>query len=63
MTDYKKQISVANTEDFNDMRNMLSEIEISLVGTDPVEQTRTYRGLQEAIYELREQCVPSEEMC
>ena len=54
MTDYKKDISVANTQDFNDMRSMLTEIEQKLIGVDPVEQTHFYRNTQDNIYELRE---------
>ena len=52
MTDYKKDISVANTQDFNDMRSMLTDVEQKLIGIDPVEQTKWYRGVQDSIYEL-----------
>lgn len=54
MTDYKKEISVANTQDFNDMRKMLTEVEQKLIGIDPVEQTTMYRNVQDRIYELHE---------
>ena len=39
-----------NTDDFNTMRQMLSEIELKLVGVDPIRQKKFYLPLKNMIF-------------
>lgn len=50
-----------NSEDFNTMRDMLSEIEFKLLGTDPIKQKKFYQPLQSFIYEAwKDACNPDD---
>lgn len=51
MTDKEKQKILAemNTEDFNTMREMLSEIELKIMTLDPIHQKQFYLPLQNMI--------------
>lgn len=40
-----------NSEDYNTMRKMLSEIELKLLGVDPMKQKQFYQLLQSMIHE------------
>jgi hypothetical protein len=39
-----------NTEDYNTMRDMISEIELKLMGVDPIKQKQFYLPLQNMIF-------------
>lgn len=55
MTENKQNLLVeANTQDFNDMRAMLTEIEQTLLGVDPTRQMRFYQTLQNRLYDMLE---------
>ena len=45
-------LQTANTQDYNDMRAMISELEQKLVAVDPVRQMRFYEALQNRLYEM-----------
>ena len=45
-------LHTAATQDYNDMRSMLTELEQKLLGVDPSRQARFYEGLQNRIYEM-----------
>lgn len=47
----KKILMEMNTEDFNTMRSMLSEIEIKIMQLDPIKQRNFYKPLQHLISE------------
>jgi len=51
MTDKEKQKILAdmNTEDFNTMRSMLSEIERKIMLVDPIKQKQFYQPIQRMI--------------
>jgi hypothetical protein len=53
MTDKEKQKILAdmNTEDFNTMRDMLSEIEMKIMQVDSLKQKEFYQPIQRMIYE------------
>ena len=40
-----------NTEDFNTMRSMLSEIEIKIMQLDPMKQREFYQPIKQMIFE------------
>lgn len=40
-----------NTEDFNTMRSMLSEIEMKIMQVDPLKQREFYLPIQQMIFE------------
>lgn len=44
-------LSEINTEDYNTMRHMLSEIELKLIGVDPMQQIKFYAPIKHMIYE------------
>jgi len=44
-------LSEMNTNDYNTMRSMISEIELKLIGVDPLKQKRFYQRLQSIIFE------------
>lgn len=52
MTKFQHQMAVANTQDYNDMHEMLSEIEQSLMGVDAVRQMYFYQTLQNRLYDM-----------
>lgn len=45
-------LQTANTQDYNDMRAMISELEQKLIAVDPVRQMRFYEALQNRLYEM-----------
>lgn len=47
----KKILADMNTEDFNVMRSMLSEIEMKIMQLDPMKQKEFYKPLQHIIFE------------
>jgi hypothetical protein len=50
-----------NTEDFNTMRSMLSEIEMKIMQVDPLRQKQFYLPLQQIIFEAwSDACNPSD---
>lgn len=51
MTDKEKHkiLSDMNTEDFNVMRSMLSDIEMKIMQVDPIKQKQFYSALQHII--------------
>lgn len=46
-----KSLMEMNTEDFNTMRSMLSEIEMKIIQLSPLKQKQFYRPLQSLIFE------------
>jgi hypothetical protein len=50
-----------NTEDFNTMRSMLSEIEIKIMHLDPLKQRKFYQPLQIMIFEAWSDACNSED--
>lgn len=44
------QLNEATTLDFNDMRQMLNEMEINMIAVPPLKQMDHYRELQQLIY-------------
>lgn len=52
---------VLNTEDYQIMRKMISEIEIKLMGVDPVKQKQFYSPLMSLIVEAwQDACNPAD---
>lgn len=50
-----------NTEDYNTMREMISEIELKLIGVDPIRQKQFYLPLQQMIFEAwQDACNPKD---
>lgn len=50
-----------NTEDFNTMREILSEIELKIVGVDPERQEQFYRLIKHIIFEAwQDACNPND---
>ena len=50
-----------NTEDFNTMRSMLSEIEMKIMQVDPLVQKQFYQPLQNIIFEAwQDACNPDD---
>lgn len=50
-----------NTEDFNTMREMLSEIEIKIMQLDPLKQKQFYQPIQHMIFEAwQDACNPND---
>lgn len=49
-----KILNEAVTQDFNDMRTMLYEMEQALVAVDPLRQMRHYQLIQSKIFEALE---------
>lgn len=50
--DEKKKILMdSNTEDFNTMRSMLSEIEMKIMQVDPIKQREFYMPIRTMIFE------------
>lgn len=50
-----------NTEDFNTMRSMLSEIEMKIMQVDPIKQKQFYQPLQQMIFEAwQDACNPDD---
>lgn len=47
----KKILQDSNTEDFNTMPSMLSEIEMKIIQLDPMKQRQFYLPLQKIIFE------------
>jgi len=63
MTDKEKQKILAdmNTEDFNVMRSMLSEIEMKIMQVDSIKQKQFYLPLQQIIFEAwSDACNPND---
>lgn len=63
MTDKQKENILAemNTEDFNTMRSMLSEIEMKIIQVDPIRQKQFYQPLQHMIFEAwQDACNPND---
>lgn len=57
----KKILADMNTEDFNTMRSMLSEIEMKLLQVDPIKQIEFYQPLQSMIFEAwSDACNPND---
>ena len=52
MTEFQQMMAVANTQDYNDMHAMLSEIEQTLMGVDSVRQMKFYTVLQNKLYDM-----------
>lgn len=51
-----------NTDDFNTMRSMLSEIEMKIMQVDPIKQKQFYNFLQQVICEAwQDACNPKDE--
>jgi hypothetical protein len=48
----KELLQTANTQDYNDMRAMITELEQKLMGVDPVRQMNFYQPLQNRLYEM-----------
>lgn len=49
MSNERKVMLQKNTDDFNTMRKMLSDIEVKIMQVDPVRQFQFYQPLQEMI--------------
>lgn len=50
-----------NTEDFNTMRSMLSEIEMKIMQLDPLKQREFYLPIQQMIFEAwSDACNPND---
>ncbi len=47
----RKILMEMNTEDFNTMRSMLSEIEMKIMQLDPLKQRIFYKPIQDMIFE------------
>lgn len=47
----RKILMDMNTEDFNTMRSMLSEIEMKIMQLDPMKQREFYKPIQHMIFE------------
>ena len=47
-------LHTANTQDYNDMRNMITELEQKLIGVHPDRQTQFYASVQNRLYEMLE---------
>lgn len=45
-------LHTVNTQDFNDMRSLLTQIEQALLGVDPTRQSRFYASLHNRLYEM-----------
>lgn len=61
MVENKQNLLIeANTQDFNDMRAMLTEIEQTLLGVEPARQIRFYQTLQNRLYDMLEDARNSE---
>ena len=48
----KQLLQTANTQDYNDMRAMITELEQKLISVDPVRQMTFYQALQNRLYEM-----------
>lgn len=60
MADNKEMMDI-NTEDFNIMREMLSEIERKIMQVDPLKQMQFYRKLKYIIFEAwQDACNPDD---
>lgn len=46
-----KELMNMNTDDFNTMREMLSEIELKIIHLDPLKQRAFYLPMQQMIFE------------
>lgn len=56
-----KTLAEMNTEDFNTMREMLSEIEIKIMQLDPMKQRQFYLPIQRMIFEAwQDTCNPND---
>lgn len=50
-----------NTEDFNTMRSMLSEIELKIMQVDPLKQKQFYTPIRDMIFEAwQDACNPDD---
>lgn len=57
----KRMLNDMNTDDFNTMRSMLSEIEMKIMQVDPIKQKEFYQPLQRIIYEAwTDACNPND---
>lgn len=58
----KSTLMNMNTEDFNTMRSMLSEIEMKIMQVDPLRQKMFYYPLQQIIFEAwTDACNPKDD--
>jgi hypothetical protein len=57
----KEVLMDMNTDDFNTMRDMLSEIELKIIQLDPLKQKKFYQPLQNMIYEAWQDVLNSED--
>jgi hypothetical protein len=48
----KELLHTATTQDYNDMREMITELEQKLISVDPVRQMTFYQALQNRLYEM-----------
>lgn len=56
-----KTLAEMNTEDFNTMRSMLSEIEMKIMQLDPLKQKEFYKPIQYMIFEAwQDACNPND---
>lgn len=51
MAQINKQLADINTQDFNTMRSMLSEIEMKIMQVDPLRQMEFYKPIKTMIFE------------
>lgn len=57
----KKVLLNMNTDDFNTMRSMLSEIEMKIMQVDPIKQRQFYSPIQNMIFEAwQDACNPDD---
>lgn len=61
MAEENKVLMEMNTEDFNIMRSMLSEIEMKIMQIHPLKQKKFYRPLQNLIFEAWQDACNSED--
>jgi hypothetical protein len=61
MEDARRVLQDMNTEDFNTMRSMISEIEMKLLQVDPLKQKAFYMTMQGVIFNTWEiACNPND---
>lgn len=54
-------MNAVNTDNFNVMREMLSEIELKLLGVDPIKQYQFYQPIKQMIFEAwQDACNPDD---
>lgn len=59
--DKSRILNDMNTEDFNTMRSMLSEIEMKIIQLDPMKQREFYKPIQHMIFEAwTDACNPND---